>query len=83
MLLILRETEQFNVLSDDYWAEAKSDNDSLLNVGEYGKKTFRHIQQILNIKGVVSLGESVKKGKFMTNIFFQTMLNEVKKSCKK
>ena len=40
MLLILRETEQFNVLSDDYWAEAKSDNDSLLNVGEYGKKLF-------------------------------------------
>ena len=29
------------------------------------------------------MGESVKKGKFMTEIFFQKMLNEVLKSCKK
>ena len=27
--------------------------------------------------GVGSLGESVKKGKFVTKIFFQTMLNEI------
>ena len=33
--------------------------------------------------GEVGLGESVKKGNFATNIFFQIMLNEALKSCKK
>ena len=40
MLLILSETEQFTFLSDDYWAQAKSGNDSLQNVREYGQKLF-------------------------------------------
>ena len=31
----------------------------------------------------MNLGESVKKGKFMTKIFFRIMLNEVKKGWKK
>ena len=40
MLLILSETGQFAFLSDDYWAQAKSGNDSLQNGREYGQKLF-------------------------------------------
>ena len=61
--------------------EAKSDNDDLQNVTEYQQNFF--LTHIVTIQGVGSLVESVKKGKFMTKIFFQTMFNEVKKSCKK
>ena len=38
LLLILREIEQFNFFLNDYWAQAKSGNDSLQNVREYGQK---------------------------------------------
>ena len=34
-------------------------------------KNLCHAQQILGIKGVGGLGESVKKGKFATKIFFK------------
>ena len=46
-------------------------------------KGFSSRWVILGIKGVGSLGEFVEKGKFVTKPFFQTMLNEVKKTCKK
>ena len=46
-------------------------------------KGFSSRWVILGIKGVGSLGEFVEKGKFVTKTFFQTMLNEVKKTCKK
>ena len=46
-------------------------------------KGFSSRWLILAIKRVGSLGELVEKGKFVTKIFFQIMLNEVKKSCKK
>ena len=76
MLLLLSETEQFNVLSDGYWTEAKSGNDSLQNVKEYGQKLFVTLSRFRPLRGLcVSLDESVKKGKFLTKIFFQTMLN--------
>ena len=45
---------------------------------EYQQKTF----VTLIIKEVAGLNESIKKGKFMTNLF-QKMLNEVLKSCEK
>ena len=40
MLLLLSETNQFIFLSDDYFAQAKSGNDSFQNVREYGRKRF-------------------------------------------
>ena len=43
LLLILSETKQFNVLSDNYWAEAKPGNDSLQNVREYGQNLLSHL----------------------------------------
>ena len=46
-------------------------------------KGFSSRWLILAIKSVGSLGELVEKGKFVTKIFFQIMLNEIKKSCKK
>ena len=45
-------------------------------------KNYCHAYRILSVKGVGRLSESVKKGKFMTKIFFQIMLNEVLKICK-
>ena len=41
------------------------------------KLLSRHPQRILTIKGVGDLGKSIKKGKFVSKIFFQKMLNEV------
>ena len=38
LLLILRETEQFNFFPNDYWAQAKSGNDSSQNFREYGQR---------------------------------------------
>ena len=72
MPLILRETEQFNFLSDDYRAEAKSGNDSLQNVRVYGQKLFATLSRFWPLKGLwvwVNL-------KCATKISFQTMLNE-------
>ena len=76
MLLILRETEQFNnFFLLKIWGEAKpgNDDDALQNVGEYQQIFF--LMQILTTQRVGSSVESVKKGKFMTKIFFQTMFS--------
>ena len=51
MLLILSETEQFNFLSDDYWAQAKTGNDSLQNVREYGQKRFFTLSRFWPLRG--------------------------------
>ena len=48
---------------------------TLAKIGALTKKT-------LVVKGVVA-SESVKKGKFVTKIFFQVTLNDVLKSCEK
>ena len=50
------------------------------NVGEYRQKKFVTFSKFWLL---TFLGESVKKGKFIMKIFFQMMLNEVLKSCKK
>ena len=68
---------------DDFWAEAKSDNDALQKLWEILLRNFSQPWQILAVKGVDSLSESVKKEKFVMKIFFQLMLNEVLNSCKK
>ena len=39
--------------------------------------------QILAVKGVGGLGESVKKGRSVMKMFSQKILDEVLKSCKK
>ena len=71
LLLILREIEQFNFFPNDYWAQAKSGNDSLQNVREYGQKIPSCLTDLV-IKAVGSLGESVKKGKSVKkNLFFR------------
>ena len=44
MLLILSETEEFNFLSDEHWAQAKSGNDSLRKMlGNMDKKFLSHL----------------------------------------
>ena len=44
---------------------------------------FCHILQILAVKGMGALNETIKKGNFVTKTIFQVMLNEVLKSCEK
>ena len=46
---------------DDFWAEAKSDNDALQKLWEILLRNFSQPWQILAVKGVDSLSESVKK----------------------
>ena len=50
--------------------------------GSIDKKVLSR-QQILAVKGVGGLNETVKKGKLVTEIFFQIMLNEVLTICEK
>ena len=50
-------------------------------VGSINKKLLSRIAKA--VKGVGDFSESVKKGKFMTKIIFQIMLNEVIKSYEK
>ena len=64
MLLILSETEQFTFLSDDYWAQAKSGNDSLQNVREYGQKLF------VTLKGLWVWMKPLKKENLWQKSFF-------------
>ena len=52
MLLILSETEEFNFLSDEHWAQAKSGNDSLQNVREYGQKIFVTLSRFWSLRGL-------------------------------
>ena len=52
LLLILSETEQFYFLSDDYWAEAKSGNDPLQKVREYGQELFVTLSRFWPLQGL-------------------------------
>ena len=60
----------------------KYDPGIFIKLGNIDKKTC-HTQLVLDVKGVGALGESLKKGKFVTKFFFEIMLNEVSKRCKK
>ena len=51
MLLILSETEQFNFLSDDSWAQANSGNDSLQKFREYGQNLFVTLRRFWPLRG--------------------------------
>ena len=50
-------------------------------LGSINKKLLSHIAKA--VEGVGDFSESVKKGKFVTKIIFQIMLNEVIKSYEK
>ena len=52
MLLMLSGTEQFNFLSDDYWVQAKSGNDSLQNVRKYRQKLFITLSRVWPLRGL-------------------------------
>ena len=49
---------------------------------EHHQKLLSHLEDFYCSVGG-GLSESVKKGKFVTKIFFQIMLNEALKSCRK
>ena len=57
----------------------------LQNLREHRQKTFVTLSGFWLLRGLGGLSESVKKGKFVTKIFFffHVMLNEVLKICEK
>ena len=50
---------------------------------EHRQKTFNTLSGFWPFRGWRGLSESVKKGKFVTKIFFQIILNEILKICVK
>ena len=70
MLPILRETEQFNFFSDDYWEDAKSSNGFLQKVREYGQKLFVTLSRFWPLTGWGVWVNPFQKGQFVTKIFF-------------
>ena len=67
---MLKETEQFNFFYD-YWAEAKSGNDSWQNAREYGEKCFCHASRFWLLREWRVLVNPLKKKNLWQKCYFR------------